>query len=372
MVIWAFNSISKSSNSEKSIFYVVAFGAIFSVIAILFFFFNYLQSSSDVVYDIFILIIDPLMLFIFFVSELNHKSYNRFFYILEDVIIVLALMSLMFWIFTLINIPTNTSKVINWGGIKSIPGYFGLDFIAQGRINFLGLPNVTRNTGIFTEAPMYNYILCIGLLIELFFKKHACSWKVLILFITILSTTSTTGLLVAVPAILYKLFFYSNNYWIKVLILVIVPLILIFAYIVLNNKIGNVNNELSSYNMRKNDIISCIYAWKEHIWIGNGLNNTAPISQYGYLVPVNGILTQSAGGSNGIFMVLALGGIIYASFYVVPTILFAVKSYKSLAVAIFTFTLLIYTVIYNSFICIILLSYFWAYSLCKSHKKFLS
>lgn len=110
----------------------------------------------------------PLLYFIY--STTNHlmkSTLEKF----SNIVFLLAVISLIFYFLgTITNIIKPTGNVeISWGGIKNINSYFGMHFNIQ-KQDIFGL-DIYRNTGIFTEAPMYSLVLSISLCIELFFKE---------------------------------------------------------------------------------------------------------------------------------------------------------------------------------------------------------
>ncbi len=60
---------------------------------------------------------------------------------------------------------------------------------------------ITRNTGIFLEAPMYAYTLLCALYAELFISDEHRMPVIIILLITLVTTFSTTGIIFGVLAV---------------------------------------------------------------------------------------------------------------------------------------------------------------------------
>jgi len=105
---------------------------------------------------------------------------------LKNVTVFLAGLSIFFWVLSTMGVPTNSTATIAWGGYQDVSGYLDLHFIAQGKISFMGF-NAVRNTGFFVEAPMYSYILCIGLMISVFIdhRKRLINYQSLLLMVAI-------------------------------------------------------------------------------------------------------------------------------------------------------------------------------------------
>ena len=110
-------------------------------------------------YNVFI----PIILF-YILGKVNSKQQP--YLICEcfvNVMCFLAIISLIFFVTASILriIPPTGHLSYHWSWINSIPSYFHLYYEPiPGRITQLGMP---KNCGIFPEAPMFNYPLCIAL-----------------------------------------------------------------------------------------------------------------------------------------------------------------------------------------------------------------
>lgn len=354
LIFLFFNSLKKYKRHTLNLkIEICCYIFIFLIYMIILFFININYIN---IFNMINMLFSPIFLVILFCVDKNNSS---LLIKAENFILVLAGISLVFWAMSIIGIPTNSHITIGWNGVHSINGYFGFHFIAQGKVNnFIGFSNVIRNTGLFSEAPMYSYVLCIALLIELFVRdtKNIVSWRVVLLFIAILSTTSTTGLIVLLPAILFKYIVSSNNLVKQIIFALLIPLVLFIIKIAMVNKIGDVTNVTTSYGIRMNDIYATTHAWIQHIFIGNGIGNDNAIKQfmYGWRLLPGG----NDGLSTGFLSVLAYGGIFYSLFYLIPTLLMLRCSFDDIGLAIFSFILLIYTMVPSSFLYICILSYF--------------
>lgn len=272
---------------------------------------------------------------------------------MNNIIIFLAIMSLFFWFLGIMKVPTNMSYTIQWGGTRLAPGYYGLHFFPQGTVSFLGT-SILRNTGIFSEAPMYAYILIIGLAMKKFILKNDNKCIDILFIVTIITTTSTTALVMLM--LIYLLSYLLNiqndsskKHFLKYVLLILLVLIIC---IIINFLFMSKKEDMSgSYNLRINDVIASFKAWQQHPWIGNGMNNNLAIQQYMSLYRSLEGLTNN---STGILMILAYGGIYLLLFYLVPVLLsFNRKSMFYLQLV--NFITLFFIIVPLSFMCIFIL-----------------
>lgn len=283
-----------------------------------------------------------------------------FFYRFENIVVILSGVSLFFWFLSVIGVPTTSQVTIDWGGVRSIPGYFWFHFLAQGQIGFLGLSEIPRNTGLFAEAPMYSYILCLAMLIDVFLrnKEKLFSRSFVILVITIFTTTSTTGVIVLLGTVVYYVLFIKKGISkaIKlILAFVIVPVGLVLLRYILISKFDIVGWNTST-GLRIDDIHAGFLAWKDGLWFGNGLGNIQSIIAYMDPRRIAGNLT---GISNGMFATLATGGITFSLFYIVPSVAIRAVSKEELGMGLLMLVLLFFTVIPESGITFAIICYFW-------------
>lgn len=318
---------------------------------------------------IFSMIIAPILLIIYFYND-GIKVNNELFMKIENIIILLSIISIIFCLFEIIGLQPNMSISSQWepASVQNIRGYFGVFFISPQSLGSA----IPRNSGIFVEPAIYACVLNVGLFIELFIKncKKINFYKCIILIITILLSRSTTGIIVMILAILYKLFLVAKYSQLKTFYRVIIILLSLLSYVLfkvlLINKRGDISNLDSSYNIRLNDIYASLKAWEQHPFVGNGFNNIQSIQKYMYsfrLLP--GVNHAGATGlSTGFFTILAFGGILYLLFYLIPIILSVFEcSYELIGVAFLNLILLIYNSISNVQLYIMILTYLISYSL---------
>mgnify|MGYP005759351667 CR=1 FL=1 len=243
-----------------------------------------------------------------------------------NVAIVFAIISLFFFVFgSCLNVIHETrTTALNWGvwDTSSIRSFYNVYYEAQ----FLktdGSLLIPRNCGVFSEAPMYNFGLCVALSAEVFVVKKMHLWKCIILTITILTTFSTTGyiFLIALIALYFaNIVFQQKGITIHKIAFIALLLLGVLGAIGLMIQKMNSISGASSINVRSDHLISCIKAWLSSPIIGVGFQNEDAVLQFS---------EYYQGMSMGAFYLLATGGIVLASCIIIPYIINAVWSIKN-------------------------------------------
>ena len=236
------------------------------------------------------------------------ESFRRILIKFSDIVVVLAAVSLFFFIFgsMLEQMPYTALIPNNWGGDKFIPTYYGIYFETQETSMTEGAETLVRNSGIFNEAPMHNMVLCIAMSIELFIRKRLSIIRTLILFAAIISTISTTGYIVLLIMSALKIYSIMGNR-LKRLFILFSPIILFLLFLVFSAILENKKETgEGSYNSRSRDIERCIEVGMENPVIGlelfhKGEEEGAGVNDFGY--------------SNSLFGVFAHGGLYTFSLY---------------------------------------------------------
>ncbi len=256
---------------------------------------------------------------------------------LVNVIVILAIISLLFYTFiSVFNVFDMTNTVeIHWEKEIKIKSFLNIYFETQ-VFNGFGL-NIQRNTGIFTEAPMYSLILCISLAIEKFILKRNNKILELILILTIITTFSTTGIIVMSLIYILNIIIKfmekeSINKKIKIFMIIAIVFLLIISVIVFIQRI-----KTSSGQTRIDDYKASYEAWKESPIIGNGYDNDEIIKSH-----MSNFRFSNMGLSNSLMTLLAQGGIYLFILYLFPYIYILVMSIKYKQYNIIAFELVIF------------------------------
>lgn len=247
-----------------------------------------------------------------------------------NITILLSIVSLFFWVLgSNLNIISPTDYLINkWSDGGVAVSYYNIYFETQ-RISVMDNA-IIRNSGIFAEAPMWNLILSIAIMIQtLFFGRN--NYKTFILVLTILSTISTTGIYIIGLIIAYKIIFEISG-WKKYISLTLIPVLLIVLSIVWQEK-----SETASTSIRFDDYRAGIQAWLDNIVLGSGFSNGLKIIES----HMDTTIRPNLGYSNSLFVILAQGGIVLFILYFLPILIIMIKNQYSYNIKFFVLLLII-------------------------------
>ena len=221
-----------------------------------------------------------------------------------------------------------------WQDSKNfIPSYYYVYFETQD-FTFFGI-NLTRNSGIFTEAPVYNFILCVSLLIETFYREHPNKSRIILFILTILSTVTNTGqifLFVYSTAVIFCYGSSNKRQYVLPFIAVLLSAYLIVPAILKEKQ----NNGNPSYETREYALNKAMNIASENVFWGTGM-----FSNYELL------------GNNSLLLLFSEGGL-YMMFLYLGAIIFVPYMYmkknkdkrwiiaNTLFVVIFTITIALY------------------------------
>lgn len=276
-------------------------------------------------------IFEALFLFLYVYYKSNSENIKNFFKKIVNVIVVIALISLFFYIFgTIFNIiPITNTFLTSWGdfGEESyvIHSYYNLHFNVQ-EMNILGM-KIFRNTGMFAEAPMYALNLLMALIIQKFILKERNWFKIIVLVITIFTTLSTMGILGCI--IFGAICLISNKKFIEIIkkkvnkkILITIFTIVTICIITVATALVVKKMQTASFGTRVDDYIASVLAWKDRVLFGNGMLNEEAIINY-----MSKDRIVNTGVSNSVATILANGGI-YLSLIYIYSFCALFKSYR--------------------------------------------
>lgn len=192
-----------------------------------------------------------------------------------DLITILGIISLFFWLFGSIFhiINPNTSILSNWSSFNGlaniVPSYHGVYFETQ------WINGIIRNSSIFAEAPMASLHFSIAFVIEMLFriKDKAHYIRAFIILLSVLSTFSSTGYIVLILIIAYKLLFSSGiSKTMGYLKPVIIVTLLVIGMILVGN-IFSKKLDTESGSIRLDDYKAAFNAWKDRPLLGWGISS---------------------------------------------------------------------------------------------------
>lgn len=230
------------------------------------------------------------------------------------VILLIAVVSLFFWIFgSILSLINPTGEVYSiWSGTGRnvlVKNYYNIYFQFQ-RANILSW-TMYRNIAFWCEAPMAAFHFAFAFLIEILNKKRRSNGNILILIIAILSTFSMTGYVMAMFGIVMKYFIENpKKKVLKVVKTITIPVVLIIAGTVCYY-IYEIKAFSGSGLARFNDFVVGYKVWKNNFLFGVGYGNYDEIKN---MMPM--WRSTNTGFSNAITLILAYGGIYWGIGYI--------------------------------------------------------
>lgn len=280
----------------------------------------------------------PLLLFAFY--ETIRKEMGEDFQLLHrisSVVQVIAVVSLFIYVFgTLLDVLPSQTTSYYWGGNRTCVSYFDIYFEAQQ--SYYIIDGMVRNCGCFTEAPMYSFVLCIALMVELFLREESRRGRVILLMATILTTLTMGGILVGGCMLLYKwIISYKEvedalKVFFKGLTQFLLGLGVVFmAAWMVSAKSSYGLGVATSYGLRMDDLNACLTALWEKPLAGWGYRNMEAIwSRMGSFR--NEFQT---GLSTGLGVLLAQGGLLLGGAYLAVSFRGALHRYTRPVAAFF-------------------------------------
>lgn len=256
---------------------------------------------------------------------------------LENAIFYLTCISFPLYIFgqVLRLIPPSNTVTYKWGGLRQTSSYFYLNFNAQGSA-YHSFQN-GRFTGIFTEAPMCAFVLCVGLIICLFIIRKKLFLHTAVLSTAIYFTASTTGWIISILAFFcfFALHKEKNKYTRLLKYIVAFILMVLASRLTLYLFDLKQQSDITSVSIRNNNFLSAIEDF-----------TNSPIFGFGFKSDAIGV---TGGNTSAISVVLQQGGILFFIWYFAPIIISICQSvyYKQYNVlfALGLYTLLLFTTV---------------------------
>ena len=229
------------------------------------------ENISDALY---ILKLDIILVlsFVYFKLCCDGRQLPQVLKYYTDIMTILGIISLFFWIFgsALHIISPDTSVLSNWssfnGFANNVPSYHNLYFEIQQN------NGIFRNSSIFAEAPMASLHFSLAFTIETLFrikdKRHY--FRICILFLSVLSTFSSTGYIVLVLIMMYKVLFSNIIGRLKPIIIIV----LLVIGVTLVGYIFSLKLDTESGSIRLDDYKAAFSAWKDKPLLGWGFSST--------------------------------------------------------------------------------------------------
>lgn len=228
---------------------------------------------------------------------------------------VLAAASLLLWIIGPIMgwIPFNCIAENRWNPGNELAGYFQGYFglLYQTQWQQIGSVSIVRNTGIFTEGPMYVYVLVITLAINEFYLPGEYRLFTLLLVATLISTLSVTGI-VGIVLVLFLKAITSEILGLSKITKIRVTSVLALAALCGLGLLVYEKLRTPSGSIHFDDYLACAQAWLSDPLFGIGFSNDLGLAGY-----MSEFRLDNTGYSNTLPYVLATGGLAYFSIWTV-------------------------------------------------------
>jgi hypothetical protein len=272
---------------------------------------------------------------------LQKNMFKKFIFIFNNVVAVIAIVSMIFWFFgSILHVINATSTVYsNWSS-GFVNSYYNIYFEPQNaNRNLFGLQIGVRNSAIFFESTLATFIFgCALISNDLFIKK--IRYRIIFL-LAIITTTNTTSVFLL---LLYILYLILNNmeskYKVLLIFLRIVIGIIIIALLVqvMQSKKG----DGISYQVRSNHMMDELKAFIASPFYGQGFNS----------------LTK--GSSNSICALAADGGILLWGVYYFPLIWLLKRIPKDKMMLLIIFMVIFsITVVQYTYLVYMIISFVW-------------
>ena len=246
-----------------------------------------------------------------------YEERKKIFYAFSNVVFILAVMSLFFYIFgTLLHIiPVTHVLEVIWGANTRAESYMNLHYNIQ-PLRVFGTV-IWRNTGIFLEGPMYSCVLTMSIMTELFLKQSRNKWswiKIGVFTVCVITTFSATGcILLAFCSFVYILYDKRiNKNFKKVAIALVIVLSVVAGWMVLSRITSETNK---SFSVRIDDYRVILDVFKDHPLLGVGYQKSEYIRDH-YMTDRG----WDYGGSNGFFGPITQCGLVFFVEYIVAFI----------------------------------------------------
>lgn len=301
------------------------------------------------------------LLYLYF-QNIDRERINNILRKFVNIVIILCCVSLIFYLLSsILDIlkPSGTIRIL-WGKPYSeIETFYYLHFNIQ-EVYWITGNSIIRNTGIYTEGPMYALIILLALIFNSLIipSNNKKSYiKSLILAITMITTFSVTGIICTLIAVFnYAINMIKNANKNKRKVLISIMVLIFILALPFGINLIEKKFETNSASHRQTDIINGFNSFIENPIIGKGINHEradelTPEVGYGY--------------SNAIIPIMTDGGILLLFSYLSSSCLLLIHSIKkkkyNYLLFLIIFFILLFTTLFPyrlTMILLLLLQYF--------------
>lgn len=308
-VLYAFKNGTSSKKSHMVWIFVCGLCLVFTLYSNL----RYIFEAAAYLYL-------PIISALSFATFTSPADFQRFMNRFIKVMLIIASVSLFFWLFgsVLKLIPPDSTVVFEWGGNRTGNSYFGLYFEPRWQQMLIpGYGIYQKNCGIFTETPMYCFLLsnayCFYRL-----RKEQNIWVKVIFLVTIFSAVNITAIT--------SVFVFETIRWVmnseikskkdifRIIVILCLSVVCVFGVVVLvETKLGT-----GSGHVRMDHLQSCIKAFISSFPFGRGIvfgdNDIMGLGRY------------RQGMSMGVPYLFAQGGLGVVVIVIIPILFLLVRA----------------------------------------------
>ena len=338
VVLWLINPFFDISKNILIGFIIYIFGALIILI-----------NSHFTTNSVFMLAIAfPICIWLTYLLLIDNLI-TKFVNIFVNIMAIVAIISMIFWLFgSILQKLHPTSVVYSGWSSEYVNSFYGIYFQPQGAdINLLGLLHISaRNSAIFFEAPLATFLFGFSLFIET--KKIYR----LIFLLAIITTFDTTSIIVLLLYILY--YVHNIKYMNRVFLILIETILSVVVIILISIVLQNKAIDGGSFQDRSYHMIKELQAFTASPIYGKGFD----------------VFTK--GSSNSICAVAADGGILLWLMYYFPLLKIIGKISKDKRILLIIFIIMFsITVIQYTYLMYIIVSFAWMILLDPSKNNLL-
>ncbi len=267
-------------------------------------------NFSDPLFLAYVIVFFNVMLVLFGIYKRIGKAFHLLIF-MEHIVLFLAVVSVFLWFgSSVLELwGRNPDLAVSWGG-----SYYDANYLNFCIRRWIYNADLTKNLGIFTEPPMFGLFLGFGLYTEMFLKKKSNPLIIIMFLIAIASNRATLAMMISLVALFFKfLEIIRDKKYAKLLIslsfaAVVIGVVVLFFY--------KKNTGWGSFSVHLDDFAAAIKCWLHYPIFGCGYNAEAPIREY-----MSEFRLNNQGLSNSAAVVLAEGGILLFTYYIIPFII---------------------------------------------------
>lgn len=279
---------------------------------------NVVNSTGTCFFGYFLFFMNAMVM-LFGIYRRNGEPF-RLLFTLEYTVLFIAVTSTLLWIGSSVLGHWGMSEdlYVNWGGEYPNTNYINL-CIRRWATDYVS--DSTKNLGIFVEPPMFGLFLGFALYTELFLKRKSNLLIVGVLLLAIVSNRATLAMMIALVALFFKFLEVIEGKKHAKLFIAISFFIAAIGVAVLY--FYKKNMWWAGFATHIDDFVAALKCWIHYPILGCGYNTEGPIQAY-----MSDFRSHNLGLSNSAAVVLAEGGVVLFTYYLIPFVLLMISFFK--------------------------------------------